>query len=315
MKRDAITVERFYTDHAAALELRLTAGAGGLKRDIPEPTVNRPGLVLTGFTKYFAHKRVQAIGNAEAFYLKSLRPGERAKRYDLFFSHRLPCVVFSRNLRPDKFFLKAAEETDTPIFQCPFITMKFINLATLALEMMFAPRGAEMGSMVDILGVGVLIRGESGIGKSETVLALVERGYSLVADDVTKVTLVDGREVVGTSGGLTRDHMEIRGIGIINVAAMFGVRSIRKEKRVDLVITLTPWEKVTDVDRVGMEQEFVKILGLDVPHITIPVRPGRDLARLIEVAAFQTKLKISGYNPAKELNDRLIAQMSAGNKL
>ena len=315
MKRDAITVERFYTDHAVALELRLTAGAGGLKRDIPEPTVNRPGLVLTGFTKYFAHKRVQAIGNAEAFYLKSLRPEERAKRYDVFFSHRLPCVVFSRNLRPDKYFLKAAEETDTPIFQCPFITMKFINLATLALEMMFAPRGTEMGSMVDILGVGVLIRGESGIGKSETVLALVERGYSLVADDVTKVTLVDGREVVGTSGGLTRDHMEIRGIGIINVAAMFGVKSIRKEKRVDLVITLTPWEKVTDVDRVGMEQEFVKILGLDVPHITIPVRPGRDLARLIEVAAFQTKLKTSGYNPAKELNDRLIAQMSAGNKL
>ena len=315
MKRDAITVERFYTDHAVALELRLTAGAGGLKRDIPEPTVNRPGLVLTGFTKYFAHKRVQAIGNAEAFYLKSLRPEERAKRYDVFFSHRLPCVVFSRNLRPDKYFLKAAEETDTPIFQCPFITMKFINLATLALEMMFAPRGTEMGSMVDILGVGVLIRGESGIGKSETVLALVERGYSLVADDVTKVTLVDGREVVGTSGGLTRDHMEIRGIGIINVAAMFGVKSIRKEKRVDLVITLKQWEKVTDVDRVGMEQEFVKILGLDVPHITIPVRPGRDLARLIEVAAFQTKLKISGYNPAKELNDRLIAQMSAGNKL
>ena len=315
MKRDAITVERFYTDHAAALELRLAAGAGGLKRDIPEPTVNRPGLVLTGFTKYFAHKRVQAIGNAEAFYLKSLRPGERAKRYNLFFSHRLPCVVFSRNLKPDKLFVKAAEETDTPIFQCPFITMKFINLATLALEMMFAPRGTEMGSMVDILGVGVLIRGESGIGKSETVLALVERGYSLVADDVTKVTLVDGRDVVGTSGGLTRDHMEIRGIGIINVAAMFGVKSIRKEKRVDLVITLTPWEKVTDVDRVGMEQEFVKILGLDVPHITIPVRPGRDLGRLIEVAAFQTKLKISGYNPAKELNDRLLAQMSAGNKL
>ena len=315
MKRDAITVERFYTDHAAALELRLAAGAGGLKRDIPEPTVNRPGLVLTGFTKYFAHKRVQAIGNAEAFYLKSLRPGERAKRYNLFFSHRLPCVVFSRNLKPDKLFVKAAEETDTPIFQCPFITMKFINLATLALEMMFAPRGTEMGSMVDILGVGVLIRGESGIGKSETVLALVERGYSLVADDITKVTLVDGRDVVGTSGGLTRDHMEIRGIGIINVAAMFGVKSIRKEKRVDLVITLTPWEKVTDVDRVGMEQEFVKILGLDVPHITIPVRPGRDLGRLIEVAAFQTKLKISGYNPAKELNDRLLAQMSAGNKL
>ena len=315
MQSDSITVERFYTEHTTSLALRLTAGAIGLKRVIPEPTVNRPGLVLTGFTRYFAHKRVQAIGNAEAFYLKSLPPGERGRRYDLFFSHRLPCVVFSRNLRPDKLFLKAAEQTDTPIFQCPFITMKFINLATLALEMMFAPRGTEMGSMVDILGVGVLIRGESGIGKSECVLALIERGYSLVADDITKVTLVDGREVVGTSASLTRDHMEIRGIGIINIAAMFGVKCIRKEKRVDLVVTLKQWERVANVDRLGMEQEYVKVLGVDVPNITIPVRPGRDLARLIEVAAFQTKLKMSGYNAAKDLNDRLLAQMASTNIL
>jgi HPr kinase/phosphorylase len=169
--------------------------------------------------------------------------------------------------------------------------------------------------MVDILGVGVIIRGESGIGKSESVLALIERGYSLVADDITKVTLVDGREVIGTSAELTRNHMEVRGIGIINVAAMFGVKSIRSEKRVDLVITLKVWNEVKDVDRVGMEQEFVKVLGVDVPHITIPVRPGRDLARLIEVAAYQTKLKMSGYNPAKELNDRLIAKMAATQKL
>jgi len=315
MPHDPVTVERFYTEHAPSLELRLIAGAGGLKRIIREPTVNRPGLVLTGFTKYFAYKRAQVIGNAEHFYLRSLTAEERVKRYEIFLSHRLPCVVFSRNLHADKDFLKAAETADTPIFQCPLVTMKFINRATLALEMMFAPRGSEMGSMVDILGVGVIIRGESGIGKSESVLALIERGYSLVADDVTKVTLVDGRDVLGTSVDLTRDHMEIRGIGIINVAAMFGVKSIRKEKRVDLVITLKQWEKVADLDRVGMEQEFVKVLGVDVPHITIPVRPGRDLARLIEVAALQTKLKISGYNSAKELNDRLLAQMSSTQKL
>src|SRR5437899_2753519 len=310
MQRDPVTVERFYTDHASALELNLLAGAGGLKRVIREPTVNRPGLVLTGFTRYFAYKRLQVVGNAEAFYLKSLAAEERPKRYETFFSYKIPCVVFSRNLHPDKLFLKAAEQADVPIFQCPLITMKFINLATLALEMMFAPRGTEMGSMIDILGVGVIIRGESGIGKSESVLALIERGYSLVSDDVTKVTLVDGREVIGTSAELTRNHMEVRGIGIINVAAMFGVKCIRAEKRVDLVITLKAWNDVTDVDRLGIEEQFVKILGVDVPHITIPVRPGRDLARLIEVAAFQTKLKRSGYNPAKELNDRLIAQMS-----
>jgi HPr kinase/phosphorylase len=314
MTHEPVTVERFYTEHASSLELRLIAGAGGLKRLIREPTVNRPGLVLTGFTRYFAYKRAQVIGNAEHYYLKSLPAAQRASRYELFLSHRIPCVVFSRNLHADRDFLKIAEAGDTPVFQCPLVTMKFINRATLALESMFAPRGSEMGSMVDILGVGVIIRGESGIGKSESVLALIERGYSLVADDVTKVTVVDGREVVGTSADVTRDHMEIRGIGIINVAAMFGVKSIRKEKRVDLVITLKPWEEVADVDRVGMEQEFVKILGVNIPHITIPVRPGRDLARLIEVAAFQTKLKLSGYNAAKELNDRVLAQMASGPK-
>ena len=157
----------------------------------------------------------------------------------------------------------------------------------------------------------ILIRGESGIGKSESVLALIERGYSLVADDVTRVTLLDGREIVGTSAEVTRNHMEVRGIGIINVADMFGVRSIRSEKKVDLVVSLKQWEEVPDVDRLGMEEEYVKVLGVSVPHITIPVRPGRDLARLIEVAAFQTKLKAAGRNPAKELNDRLIAKMTA----
>ena len=226
---------------------------------------------------------------------------------------KFPCIVFSRSLKPDKEFLQAAENAGVPVFQSPLVTMKFINAATLELETMFAPRGTEIGSMVDILGVGVIIRGESGIGKSEAVLALIERGYSLVSDDVTKVTLVGGHEVLGTSAELTRNHMEIRGIGIINVAAMFGVKSIRREKTLDLVISLKAWNEVADVDRLGMEQEFVKVLGVDIPHITIPVRPGRDLARLVEVAAYQTKLKISGYNAAQELNERLIAHMNAAN--
>src|SRR5881397_3582959 len=315
VQQDDVTVERFYTQQASSLGLKLLAGAHGLKRVIREPTVNRPGLALAGFTKYFASKRVQVIGSAESTFLKSLSSEERKHRYADLFSYKIPCVVFSRSIHPDKLFLKAAEQADVPIFSTPFITMKFINLATLALEMMFAPRGSEMGSMVDILGVGVIIRGESGIGKSESVLALIERGYSLVSDDVTKVMLLDGREVMGTSSEITRNHMEVRGIGIINVAAMFGVKCIRQEKRVDLVITLKSWNEVTDVDRLGMEQEYVKILGIDIAHITIPVRPGRDLARLIEVAAFQTKLKSSGYNPAKELNDRLISRMAAAAKM
>ncbi|MEO7299133.1 MAG: HPr(Ser) kinase/phosphatase [Verrucomicrobiota bacterium] len=315
MKRDEITVERFYTEEASALELQLVAGANGLKRIIREPTVNRPGLALAGFTRYFASKRVQVIGNAEANFLKSLPALQRKERYETLFSYKIPCVVYSRNLRPDRLLLQAAEKVDVPVFISPQITMKFINLATLSLEMLFAPRGTDIGSMVDILGIGVIIRGESGIGKSETVLALIDRGYSLVSDDITRVTLIDGREIVGTSAELTRNHMEVRGIGIINVAAMFGIKSIRQEKRVDLVVTMKTWNDVTDVDRLGMDEEFVKILGVDVPHITIPVRPGRDLARLIEVAAFQTKLKSTGHNAAKELNERLIAQMSGNLRL
>lgn len=310
MQRDVVTVERFYTEHADSLQLNLVAGAGGLKRIIREPTVNRPGLALAGFTRYFASKRVQVIGNAESHFLKSLSKIERGQRYGDLFDYRIPCIVFCRGFRPDRGLLKLAEEANVPVFNTPLITMKFINLATLALEMLFAPRGTEMGSMVDILGVGVIIRGESGIGKSETVLALIERGYSLVSDDITRVTLVDGRQVIGTSAEITRNHMEVRGIGIINVAAMFGVKSIRKEKQVDLIVTLKIWNDATDIERVGIDDDYVKVLGVEVPQITIPVRPGRDLARLIEVAAFQTKLKASGYNPAKELNDRLIAKMA-----
>ncbi len=310
MERQAVTVEQFFKEHTEALQMR-RLGGGELngKRIIREPTVNRPGLALSGFTRYFAYKRVQVMGHAEVFYLRSLRPEERQARYAYLFAYKIPCIVFSRGLKPDKEFLAAAEQSGVPIFQTPLVTMKFINLATLALETMFAPRSTELGSMVDILGVGVIIRGESGIGKSEAVLALIERGYSLVADDVVKAMLVDNREILCTSSELTRNHMEVRGIGIINVAAMFGIKSIRKEKTLDLVISLKLWNEVKDVDRLGMEQEFVTILGMDIPHITIPVRPGRDLARLIEVAAFQTKLNKSGYNAAQELNKRLIAEM------
>lgn len=311
MPHKPVTVRRLYEEHASSLQLQHLEGTGDLDRVIREPTVNRPGLVLSGFTRYFAYKRLQVIGNAEAFFLKSLSASERAARCAKFFARRVPCVVFSRSLQPDRVFLKAAKRARVPMFRTPLVTMKFINRATLALEMMFAPKGTEMGSMIDILGVGVIVRGESGIGKSESVLALIERGYSLVADDITKVTLIDGREVLGTSAEVTRNHMEVRGIGIINVAAMFGVRSIRREKRVDLVVTLKAWNEVPDVDRLGMEDQHVTILGVQIPHIIIPVRPGRDLARLVEVAAFQAKLKSTGYNPAKELNERLIAQMTA----
>ncbi len=311
MKKQVITVGKFYHDHATELGLKLVAGEDGLDRPILEPTVNRPGLVLAGFTKYYAFRRIQVIGNAESCFLKSIDPEERVKRYHHLLKVRTPCIIFSRNLTPDKLLLQKAERNDVPIFRTPLITMKFINMATMAMEAMFAPTGSEYGSMVDILGVGVIVRGESGIGKSECVLALIERGYSLVSDDITRVTLVDGRDVEGTSPEITKHFMEVRGIGLINVAEMFGARAIRHHKRVDLVVSLKLWDQVPDVDRVGMEDQFVKILDTDVPHIVIPVRPGRDIARLVEVAALQTKLKQSGRNPAREFNERLIAKMTS----
>ena len=310
MERQAVTVEQVYKEQAGPLQMKLLAGDTDLKRVIREPTVNRPGLALSGFTRYFAYKRMQVMGHAEVYYLREQRQEEREARYAYLFAYKIPCVVFSRGLKADKEFLTAAHQSGVPVFQTPLVTMKFINLATLALEMMFAPRTSEHGCMVDILGVGVIIRGESGIGKSEAVLALIERGYSLVADDVVRAVLVDGRDVLCTSAELTRDHMEVRGIGIINVAQMFGVKAIRKEKNLDLIVTLKQWEEVKDVERLGLDQEHEKVLGVEIPHVILPVRPGRDIARLIEVAAFQVKLRKSGYNAAEELNKRLMAQMA-----
>jgi len=310
MKTDIVTVDKFYRAHAEQLKLELLAGKNGLNRVIFESSVNRPGLILAGFTRYFAYKRIQVLGNADVYFLRSLNAEKRRRCYATLFDFKVPCLVFSRNLEPDAELIRAANKANVPVFRSSLLTVKFINQATLALDSLFAPRGTEMGSMVDVLGVGVIIKGESGIGKSESVLALIERGYSLVADDVTKVTLIDGKDIFGTCSELTRNHMEVRGIGIINVAAMFGVKSVSSNKRVDLVVSLKSWHDVPDVDRLGMEQQFTEVLGIKVPHMIIPVRPGRDIARLIEVAALHTKLTLSGYNPARELNERLLAQMA-----
>lgn len=304
-----VTVEQFYTGHAAELNLHLVAGAEGLKRPIREPTVNRPGLALAGFEKYFAPKRVQVIGNVETAYLRSLSPELRTERVLKLFEHRIPCLIICRNLKPGSLWLKASEKHDVPLFTSSLITMTLISRATIALENLFAPCGQLHGSMVDIQGVGVVIQGESGIGKSEAVLGLLERGHSLVADDVIRIRLEDGEDVVGTAKELGRNLMEVRGIGIIDVAAMFGVGAIRRQKRIDLMVTLKNWNPGEEIDRLGIDQEFVPLLGQSVPHLSIPVRPGRDLGNLVEVAALQTKLYLSGYNAAREFTTRLAAEM------
>ena len=254
-KSPTITVGQFYRDHAEDLQLRLVGPERGFDRKILEPTINRPGLALSGFFQYFANKRVQVIGSAEMSYLKSLSAAEMANRFHELCTRRIPCVVFSRNAVIPAELSAEAERAGIAVFRTPLVTMKFVNAATIALEFDFSPSLTEHGSMVDILGIGTLIRGSSGIGKSECVLGLIERGYSLVADDVTRIRAIERRELMATAPSLTRSHMEVRGLGVINVAAIFGIGSIRTEKRLDLVVTLKDWQDMEEVDRIGLEQE------------------------------------------------------------
>ncbi len=309
MNVPVVTVESFFENHARALQLKLEGSRIGFERRIREPTINRPGLALSGFYTYFAEKRVQVLGAAEQSYLKSLTKVQRHLRFKTLCERRIPCLVASRgfHLAPD--LLAIAQDAGIAVFRTPMITMKFINAATIALELDFAPTVTEAGSMVDILGIGVLIRGASGVGKSECVLGLIERGYSLVADDVARIKSLEGRELMATAPDLTRYHMEVRGIGIINVVSVFGIGAIRLEKRLDLVVTLKDWQELEEVDRIGLDRELYEILKIQVPHITIPVRPGRDIARLIEVAAMDQKLKGLGVNSALQFNEKLLGLM------
>ena len=305
-----ITVGHFYANHAEKLGLRLEGSSRGLNRLIREPTINRPGLALCGFFNYFAVKRIQVLGAAELSYLKSLKAADLRERLRALFSKSMPCLVVARNAPVPEAILEAAGEFETAVFRTSMITMKFINAATIALEFDFSPYSSEHGSMVDILGVGTLIRGASGIGKSECVLGLIERGYSLVSDDITRFRSIEGRELLGMSDNLSRYHMEVRGIGIINIASMFGAGAVRAEKRLDFVVTLKDWHEVEDVDRIGLDREKYEILGIEIPHVTLPVRTGRDLARLVEVAALDQKLKDMGENSAVEFNQKLLHMIS-----
>ncbi len=304
-----ITVEDFYKKHSESLELRLIAGATGLKRKIREGTVNRPGLALVGFYKNFADKRIQIFGSAETNYIDSISQRLQRHRIRHLFRRQVPCIIFARSLNPPKILLEEAERSHIPIFKCPMVTMRLVNRSTIFLEQDFAPTTSEHGCMVDIQGIGVLIRGASGIGKSECVLSLLERGYSFVADDMTKIRISNGSDLICTAPEASRDHMEVRGIGIINVLTMFGVGAVRAEKVLNIVVTLVDWDKVEDVDRLGIDRQFYDILGIKVPHVTLPVRPGRELARLVETAALDQKLKSMGHNTALEFNLRLIQSM------
>src|SRR3954463_7141010 len=305
-----ITVAHFFETYRDKLKMELVTGESGLHRLIHEGTVNRPALALTGFFKYFANKRIQVLGAAEMTYLKTLSQKQQISIFQQMVKRGIPCIVLTRNYIPTHPMLAVAKEMHLPIFRTSMITMNWINLATLAVDNEFAPGGTEHATTLDIKGVGVMLRGDSGVGKSECALALIERGHSLVADDLTVIKLLDERELMASSRPLNRGYMECRGIGIINIAEMFGVKSIRIEKRIDMVISLREWTPDVIEERTGLEENFYEILGLKVPHTELFVRPGRDIARLVEVAALTQALKKMGHDPAKDFNDRLIAFMT-----
>jgi HPr kinase/phosphorylase len=305
-----ITVAHFYDTYREKLKMELVTGHAGLHRLIREGSINRPALALTGFFKYFANKRIQVLGAAEMTYLKTRPSQDQTFIFQQMVRKGVPCLVLTRNFNLTKPMLAVAGKMRLPIFRTPLITMNFVNLATLCIDNEFAPGAIEHATMLDIKGVGVMLRGDSGVGKSECALALIERGHSLVADDLTVIKLLDERELMASSRMLNRGYMECRGIGIINIGEMFGVKSVRLEKRIDLVVSLREWTPEANEERSGLEQHFYEILNMRIPHIELYVRPGRDMARLVEVAALTQALKRMGHDPAKDFNDRLIAFMS-----
>jgi HPr kinase/phosphorylase len=305
-----ITVAHFFETYREKLGLELVTGETGLHRLIKEGSINRPALALTGFFKYFANKRIQVFGAAEMTFLKTLAQREQIEIFAEMVRRGIPAIVLTRNFIATHPMLAVSQEMNLPIFRTPMITMNFVNIATLCIDNEFAPAGTEHATTLDIKGIGVMIRGDSGIGKSECALALIERGHSLVADDLTVIKLLDERELSASSRPLNRGYMECRGIGIINIADMFGVKSIRLEKRIDLVVSLRTWSPDVVEERTGLEENYYDILGVKVPHIEFFVRPGRDIARLVEVAALVQALKNMGHDPAKTFNDRLIAHMA-----
>ncbi|RRJ94239.1 HPr(Ser) kinase/phosphatase [Opitutaceae bacterium TAV4] len=304
-----ITVSHFYETYQEKLRLELVTSGTGLHRLIREGSINRPSLALTGFFKYFANKRIQVLGAAEMTYFKSIEPRLQIDILNQMADRGIPCIVLTRNFNPTHAMLVVAEERKLPIFRTPMITMHWVNLATLCIDQEFSPVSTEHATTIDIKGMGVMIRGESGTGKSECALALIERGSLLVADDLTVIRVVEDTRLLASSRDLNRGYMECRGIGIINIAEMFGIRAIRIDKHIDLVITLREWTPEALEERTGLEESHYEILGIQIPHMEIYVRPGRDIARLVEVAAMVQALKKIGHDPAKEFNDRLIAYM------
>lgn len=295
------------------LGLKCIAGRRGLPRAITIPDINRPGLALSGFYDAFAYQRVQLFGRGESAYLQKLRAENNTETLKKLFEYQIPCCVFSNSLMPTDDFLQIAEEKCCPILQTNLESTEFSNRIIRVFSNIFAPQKTLHGVLVEVYGIGILLTGHSGVGKSETALELVERGHRLVADDIVEVRCVNGNTLLGRGANtLISHHMEIRGLGIINIADLYGVSSIRNQKELQFVVNLEEWDQDKEYDRLGIKQKYMDILGVNVPTIDIPVRPGRNLPIIIEAAAMNERLKNTGHNSARDFNQNILKWLEDG---
>lgn len=285
---------------ARKLNLKLLNNVDISDRIIKCQDINRPGLQLTGYFKHYDFDRIQIIGFAEYAYLKDLANDRKLKIYYCFLREEVPAVIFCRNLQPDDLLLKIATERNVPVFQVNMVTTRFMSEIIRWLNVKLAPCITIHGCLADIYGVGVFIQGESGIGKSEILLELLKRGHRLIADDVVEIRKVSDETLYGKAPELTRDLMEIRGLGIVDMRSLYGYQIIKESQRIDLVIILEEWNRVRHYDRLGLDEKTAEILGNRIPCYNIPVIPGRNMAVIIEAAAVNSRQRKMGYNSAEE---------------
>ena len=293
----------------------LRGGAGYEDVSIRTEDVNRPGLQLTGFFDYFDAKRLQVIGRVETTYLEGLTSEERRESFELLLSQDIPALIISREIEPFPECMEMAEKYDRTILRSPDTTSVLMSNIIAALKSYLAPRITRHGVLVEVYGEGVLLLGESGVGKSETAIELVKRGHRLIADDAVEIKRASDKRLIGTAPELIRHYIELRGIGVIDVCRLFGMSAVKDEAEIDMVINLEQWKDGAMYDRLGLENLYTTILDVQVPSLTVPVRPGRNLAVIIEVAAMNNRHKKMGYNAAveftKQINQHFDQAMSA----
>lgn len=296
------------------LNLKLVAGSDGLDRRITVPEAQRPGLSLAGYLKGHAGSCIHIFGKVEIDYLATLKPKVRVQRLKDIFSMAVPAVIVARGLKPPQELLSLCDQNKIPLFRTNMNAMNLISRLTLLLTEEFAPSMSCHGTLVEAFGVGVLIQGDSSVGKSEAALGLIERGHRLITDDLVKIKKREGGSLEGFGAELTRHHMEIRGIGIINVAHLYGAVCVRDHKSIDIVVKLELWDDNHFYDRLGLEEKTVDFLGVNVPYHVLPVKPGRDVVLLLETIALNHRLKEMGYNSAKEFNVKLLEAIASKQK-